>query len=284
MPSDATDADLDLFVEVCNRTGLDPLARQIYPIWRKGKMSIQTSIDGFRLIAERSGKYQGQDGPYWCGEDGEWRDVWLQKGHPKAAKLGVFKEGFKQPLYAVALWDSYAVSNNPMWNKMGEVMLAKCVESLALRRGFPQELSGLYTSEEMEQAEEILPSPAPASSKSAPAPGAMANAIRLYNQRVEFANRLGFKNPKSGKPATILDETQHITKEKLQAKQAHLEAFIKAKEEEEAKANPPQTMYPEAEPATPKYTANGTLINPDTGEILKDEPVSEAELEAVVNG
>lgn len=157
----ASSGDLALFLHYAQRTGLDPFSRQIYMIGRNSKgtvkYTIQSSIDGLRIIAQRSGEYAGQTQPMWCGADGVWKDVWLESIPPVAAKVGVYRKGFNEALIAVARLESYAPKYNGqlsgLWATMPDVMLAKVAEALALRKAFPNDLSGIYASEEMEQAD-----------------------------------------------------------------------------------------------------------------------------------
>lgn len=163
---EATSPELAMFAEQVQRTGLDPFLGQIYGIYRKQdgveQMTVQVGIDGFRLIAERTQKYQGQTEVEWCGTDGKWTDVWLADESPAAARVGVYKAGHVKPTIAVAHWREYAQKTSSgavtkMWRQMPANQLAKCAEALALRKCFPAELSGLYTPEEMAQADSPPP-------------------------------------------------------------------------------------------------------------------------------
>jgi phage recombination protein Bet len=143
--------ELRLFAYACQRTGLDPFSKQIYAIKRGGKMQIQAGIDGLRAIAERTGELDGSH-TEWCGDDGQWSDVWLSAKPPAAAKTTIWRKGSSHPFTGVARFADYNAGQG-LWSKMPAAMIAKCSEALALRKAFPANLSGVYSTDEMEQAE-----------------------------------------------------------------------------------------------------------------------------------
>jgi phage recombination protein Bet len=159
--------ELKLFAYACQRTGLDPFSKQIYAIKRGGKMTIQAGIDGLRAIAERTGQLDGSE-TYWCGEDGQWQDVWLADKPPAAAKVIIYRKGCAHPFSGVARFADYNAGQG-LWSKMPAAMIAKCAEALVLRKAFPANLSGVYTTDEMEQAEEVTVTPVAAPKAALPA-------------------------------------------------------------------------------------------------------------------
>jgi phage recombination protein Bet len=161
--------ELKLFAYACQRTGLDPFSRQIYAIKRGGKMTISSGIDGLRSIAERTGQLDGSSS-YWCGEDGVWVDVWLSSKPPAAAKTIIYRKGCAHPFTATARFADFNAGQG-LWSKMPSVMIAKCSEAQALRRAFPADLSGVYSTDEMDQAVEPVTVTAAPSAPALPAKG-----------------------------------------------------------------------------------------------------------------
>jgi phage recombination protein Bet len=167
--NDVTAAELSGFLHLCQRTQLDPFSRQIYLIGRKDKragrtvFTPQTGIDGYRVVAHRvvaaSREAFGYEDTQWCDASGRWRDVWLSDAPPAAARVTVLRNGQRFPAIAVfreyvQAWDGKPTG---LWAKMPAGQLAKCAEALALRKAFPHDLAGVYTAEEMAQADNPAP-------------------------------------------------------------------------------------------------------------------------------
>lgn len=148
-----SDDEFELFIEVCKRTGLSPLARQIYAIMRKSdgkpQMTIQVGIDGFRLIADRTGRYvPGREVSYTYDDKGK---VATATAYVKKLVAGEWHE-----VAATVRWEEFAAGGN-FWNSMPHHQLGKVAEVHALRRAFPADLSGIYSPEEMDQADRPRP-------------------------------------------------------------------------------------------------------------------------------
>lgn len=177
---DLTVDEFAMFLHYCKFAGLNPFLKQVYATKRNGRVTFQTGIDAFRARADETGKYAGQLGPFWCGTDGKWLDVWLSKEPPEAAKVGVLRSDFREAIWAIAKYAEYvqmtkdensgAYRPNAMWKKMPANQLAKCAEALAIRKAFPEKLGGLYTDDEMQQADNP---PAPDPLNVTPAPGSL---------------------------------------------------------------------------------------------------------------
>lgn len=156
----ATNDELALFMHVCQKSGLDPFSRQIYAIRRRAGnndvMTFQVSIDGYRAIAERTGNYApGAEPKYEYSEDGKLKSATVTIKKRVGGEWFDVSATAHYDEFVPKWWDSKKgiwVTSNAMWDKMPHVMLAKCAESAVLRRAFPNELSGTYSTEEMEQA------------------------------------------------------------------------------------------------------------------------------------
>lgn len=150
-----TDDELALFGLVCKQTKLDPFLRQIYAISRyqwnavtktsEPKMTIQISIDGYRIMAARTGRHLCT-AISWCGPDGHWLDIWLSDMPPAAAKAEIWVKGSDRPFVAIAKFNSYKQTDKNgnltgNWQKMPELMIGNAAEKLGIRMAFPGEFA-----------------------------------------------------------------------------------------------------------------------------------------------
>jgi phage recombination protein Bet len=151
----ASNDELALFLHIAANKGLDPFSNQIHAVFyydstlKRKVMTPITGIDGYRALAARDGDYApGPEPTFEYHENGEIisATAYVQK------KV----DGDWMVFSATARWKEYVQLANGKprsnWARMPHVMLAKCAEALALRKGWPHRLSGLYVREELDQA------------------------------------------------------------------------------------------------------------------------------------
>lgn len=161
----ATREEATVLMELARVRRLNPITGQIHFVARNTKAgkkwSSQVGIDGFRVIAERTGKYDGQDEPEFERS---------ADGMPTVCRVRVYRKDWGRPAVGVAHFTEYAQTDfngklTKMWESKPHIMLAKCAEALALRKAFPDDLSGLYTPDEMAQADNEVAAPKQAARK-----------------------------------------------------------------------------------------------------------------------
>lgn len=167
--AEASPAQLGIFFHYCKASGLDPFGRQIYMIKRKSRgeirWTIQTGIDGYRLIARRAADRAGQPIAYedfvWYDAEGGEHTVWLRDEPPAACRAVLWRGDSRFPAvahwreYAPKVWDyeSQEYKLGGLWPQMPASQLSKVAEALALRRACPADLSGLHVDEELHAAD-----------------------------------------------------------------------------------------------------------------------------------
>ena len=189
MNPDCNAVEFDQFVHVAAQLGLDPLRKQIYAfVFNKDKpdrrrMSIVVGIDGFRSVAKRSGEYRPDNrAPRFVTDPALVNEATNPLGLVSAeVSVFQFSHGAWHEVSAIAFWDEFAPiveggkwvngedgrrqfrkdgsmqldPNKDNWRKMPRVMLSKCAEAQAIRRAWPEDLSAIYSDEELDRAKTI---------------------------------------------------------------------------------------------------------------------------------
>lgn len=123
----------------------DPLCNPAGIVRAEVKLWKRSAGDWFPVIGEA---YWEEFAPIKeeCAEGYDWvetGETWADSGKPKKKKVPKSDKKVRQ------------LDTTGNWGRMPRLMIAKCAEMQALRRGWPEDYSGLYVDEELDQAKVI---------------------------------------------------------------------------------------------------------------------------------
>lgn len=162
-----TDQEVVMFINLCKFQHLNPFLREAYLIkYGNSPATMVTGKDVFTKRAKRNPKFAGMQAGIFV-LDAEKR-VTEREGAmalPGEQIVGgwakVYIKDYEQPVYAAAGFDEYAGRTkdgelNSQWKSKPATMIRKVALVQALREAFPEDFEGLYSPEEIKEANAAL--------------------------------------------------------------------------------------------------------------------------------
>lgn len=159
------------FMELCRAQRLNPFLNEAYLVKFQGRPAqIMVAHKALVKRAEAHPQYDGMEHGVVVMRDGEIHHEQRGACYPEAGEklIGgwarVYRKDRRMPVYAERSFQSMN-KGQANWKSMPDLMIDKCAQAAALREAFPDELRGMYVTEEMGQevpAEDVSVAPAQA--------------------------------------------------------------------------------------------------------------------------
>lgn len=154
----ATDDELTIYFNFCEKAGVDPLRGQSHFIKYKGntKPIMMIGIDGFQARATSDPRYEGMvANVVYENDDFSMNPVEGTISHTFGVKVrgdivGAYAILKRKGMTTAVQWVDFKeyYKNTDIWKEKPEVMITKVARATLLRREYPDNFSGIYVPEE----------------------------------------------------------------------------------------------------------------------------------------
>jgi phage recombination protein bet len=156
----ANDEELAYFIATCKERNLNPFTKEVYFIkYGTNPAQVVVSKDAFMKRAEQNPNFDGfEAGIVVETAEGEIKHITGTIHSKNDELLGgwakVYRKDRSYPIEVDADFKAYNTGKS-MWSKMPALMIRKVALVSAMREAFSENVGGLYTADEMEQAQPI---------------------------------------------------------------------------------------------------------------------------------